>query len=157
MASFLQQSNSPDLTRLRSDLWSRSDLCASRRCGQVRKCTNYVSRRTIFFWLGKPATRKEDGKITAVAPRRSFLSSEPRLGPIRFPSFVRRMPGASRRAAGSHHIQTVLRWNKRALIAIDANLHTKFAAVPSGKGAAPLWVPIPARSVSMRRGARVEK
>ena len=37
---FLQQSNSPDLTRLRSDLWSRSDLCSFEELRQARKCTN---------------------------------------------------------------------------------------------------------------------
>jgi hypothetical protein len=57
--------------------------------------------------------------------------------------------------AGSRVFRHFLSWNKRALIAIDAILHE----IPQRcleKRSSPLWVPIPARSVSLRRGARAE-
>ena len=41
------------------------------------------ARRVQFFFLAvKPATRKKDGKVDAVAPEASFQASEQRLGPV---------------------------------------------------------------------------
>ena len=59
----------------------RSDLCASRRCGKGRKCTNCAARTSSYFFLavkpGAPTVASD-----AVAPRTSSQASGPRLGPV---------------------------------------------------------------------------
>ena len=70
------------LPSARAAIYARRGAALGPRCTD---CSTHVGRN--FFLAVKPATRAEEGKTDAIAPRRSFLASERRLGPIRIPQF----------------------------------------------------------------------